>query len=96
MGIPVNPDGWAVKSNNFSGLQIVPVRIRTVFKAFDGYVGKSKSGEVRKADERGLRAVAGGQSALIDVRLKPVEEIIERGEGWNSEFKVQGARFAAC
>jgi hypothetical protein len=30
--------------------------------------------------ERGLRAVAGGQSALIDVRLKPVEQIIERGE----------------
>jgi len=36
---------------------------------------------VRKAVERGLRAVAAGQSALIDVRLKPVEEIVQRGEG---------------
>ena len=26
-------------------------------------------------------AVAAGQSALIDVRLKPVEEIVQRGEG---------------
>ena len=29
-------------------------------------------GEVRKAVERGLRAVAGGQSALLDIRLKTV------------------------
>jgi hypothetical protein len=33
---------------------------------------------VRKAVERGLRAVAGGQLALIDVRLKSVEQIVER------------------
>jgi hypothetical protein len=36
---------------------------------------------VRKAVERGLRAVAGGQVALLDIRLKPVEQIVERGEG---------------
>jgi thiamine pyrophosphate-dependent acetolactate synthase large subunit-like protein len=53
-----------------------------IIKAFDGY-GETveEPAEVRKAVERGLRAVAGGQSALLDVRLKPVEEIIERTEG---------------
>jgi thiamine pyrophosphate-dependent acetolactate synthase large subunit-like protein len=51
-------------------------------KAFDGYGEKvEEPGEVRKATERGLRAVAAGQCALIDVRLKPVEEIVQRGEG---------------
>ena len=51
-------------------------------KVFDGYGEKvEEPGEVRKAVERGLRAVAGGQLAIIDVRLKPVEQIVERGEG---------------
>jgi acetolactate synthase-1/2/3 large subunit len=83
-GIPrYYPDGWAVKSNNFSGLHIVPCpEYSTIVKAFDGYGEKvEEPGEVRKAVERGLRAVAAGQSALIDVRLKPVEEIVQRGEG---------------
>jgi acetolactate synthase-1/2/3 large subunit len=83
-GIPkYYPSGWAVKSNNFSGLHIVPCPdYATIVKAFDGYGEKvEEPAEVRKAVERGLRAVAGGQLALIDVRLKPVEEIVERGEG---------------
>src|SRR5918996_71411 len=83
-GIPkYYPNGWAVKSNNFSGLHIVPCpEYSTIVKAFDGYGEKvEEPSEVRKAVERGLKAVAAGQSALIDVRLKPVEEIIERGEG---------------
>lgn len=83
-GIPrYYPEGWAVKSNNFSGLHIVPCpEYSTIVKAFDGYGEKvEEPAEVRKAVERGLRAVAAGQSALIDVRLKPVEEIIQRGEG---------------
>jgi thiamine pyrophosphate-dependent acetolactate synthase large subunit-like protein len=83
-GIPrYYPDGWAVKSNNFSGLHIGPCpEYATIVKAFDGYGEKvEEPGEVRKAVERGLRAVAAGQSALIDVRLKPVEEIVQRGEG---------------
>ena len=83
-GIPkYYPGGWAVKSNNFSGLHIAPCPdYATIVKAFDGYGEKvEEPGEVRKAVERGLRAVAGGQLALIDVRLKPVEQIIERGEG---------------
>jgi thiamine pyrophosphate-dependent acetolactate synthase large subunit-like protein len=53
-----------------------------IAKAFDGYGEKvEEPGEVRSAIERGLRAVVQGQLALIDVRLKPVEQIIERGEG---------------
>jgi acetolactate synthase I/II/III large subunit len=83
-GVPkYYPGGWAVKSNNFSGLHIAPCpEYAQLMKAFDGYGEKvEEPGEVRKAVERGLRAIAGGQSALIDVRLKPVESIIERGEG---------------
>jgi len=83
-GIPrYYPDGWAVKSKNFSGLHIVPCpEYAQIIKAFDGYGEKvEEPGEVRKALERGLRAVAGGQSALLDIRLKPVEQIVERGEG---------------
>lgn len=83
-GIPkYYPEGWAVKSGNFSGLHIVPCpEYSQLMKAFDGYGEKvEEPAEVRKAVERGLRAVAGGQSALLDIRLKPVEQIVERGEG---------------
>lgn len=83
-GIPkYYPDGWAVKSKNFSGLHIKPCpEYAEIMKAFDGYGEKvEEPGDVRKAVERGLRAAAGGQAALLDIRLKPVEEIIERGEG---------------
>jgi acetolactate synthase I/II/III large subunit len=78
-GIPkYYPDGWAVKSKNFSGLHIVPCpEYSTIVKAFDGYGERvEEPGEVRKAVERGLKAIAGGQSALLDVRLKPVEQIV--------------------
>jgi acetolactate synthase-1/2/3 large subunit len=77
------PGGWAVKTKQFSGLHIAPCPdYATIAKAFDGYGEKvEEPDDVRKAVERGLRAVAGGQLALIDVRLKPVEEIVERGEG---------------
>lgn len=80
-GVPrYYPDGWAVKTNNYSGLHIVPCPdYATIAKAFDGYGEKvEEPDEVRKAVERGLRAVAGGQLALIDIRLKPVEQIVER------------------
>jgi len=83
-GIPrYYPEGWAVKSKNFSGLHIAPCpEYSALMKAFDGYGEKvEEPGEVRKAIERGLRAVVGGQSALLDIRLKPVEDIVERGEG---------------
>jgi acetolactate synthase-1/2/3 large subunit len=83
-GIPkYYPGGWAVKSGNFSGLHITPCpEYSQMIKAWDGYGEKvEEPGEVRKAVERGLRAVAGGQSALLDIRLKTVESIVERGEG---------------
>ena len=83
-GIPrYYPNGWAVKSNNFSGLHISPCpEYSAMAKMFDGYGEKvEEPREVRKAIERGLRAVAGGQIAILDVRLKPVEQIVERGEG---------------
>jgi len=83
-GIPkYYPDGWAVKSGNFSGLHIKPApEYSQIIKAWDGYGEKvEEPGEVRKAVERGLRAIAGGQSALLDIRLKAVEDIVERGEG---------------
>ena len=83
-GIPrYYPNGWAVKSGNFSGLHIAPAPdYSQIIKAWDGYGEKvEEPGEVRKAVERGLRAIAGGQSAFLDVRLKPVEQIVERSEG---------------
>jgi acetolactate synthase-1/2/3 large subunit len=83
-GIPkYYPGGWAVKSGNFSGLHITPCpEYSQMMKAWDGYGEKvEEPGEVRKAVERGLRAVAGGQPALIDIRLKTVEQTVERGEG---------------
>ncbi len=83
-GVPkYYPGGWAVKSNNFSGLHITPCpEYSLLMKAFDGYGEKVEDpGDVRKAVERGLRAVAAGQSALLDIRLKTVESIVERGEG---------------
>jgi len=83
-GIPkYYPKGWAVKTRNFSGLHIAPCPdYATIAKAFDGYGEKvEEPAEVRKAVERGLRAVAAGQLALIDIRLRPVEQINDRGEG---------------
>ena len=83
-GIPkYYPGGWAVKSNNFSGLHMSPCpEYSTIIKAFDGYGERVEDpGAVRKAIERGLKAIAAGQSAFIDIRLKPVEQIVERGEG---------------
>lgn len=83
-GVPkYYPNGWAVKTNKFAGLNIAPCPdYATIAKAFEGYGEKvEEPGEVRKAVERGLRAVGAGQLALIDVRLRPVGEIKDRGEG---------------
>jgi acetolactate synthase I/II/III large subunit len=83
-GVPkYYPNGWAVKTKKFAGLDIAPCPdYSMIVKAFDGYGEKVEApGEVRKAVERGLKAVAAGQTALIDCRLRPVSEIAERGEG---------------
>lgn len=80
-GVPrYYPDGWAVKTNNFSGLHIVPCpEYSKIIEAFGGYGERvDEPGEVRKAIKRGLDALNKGQSALLDVRLKPVEESLNR------------------
>jgi acetolactate synthase-1/2/3 large subunit len=82
-GVPrYYPDGWAVKTNNYSGLHIVPCpEYSMIIKAFGGYGERvDEPGEVRAAIERGLDALRNGQSALIDVRLKPVADIIHRND----------------
>jgi acetolactate synthase I/II/III large subunit len=74
-GIPrYFPNGWAVKKNNFVGVTITPSPEYAVLaRAFDGYGEKvEEPGEVRKALERGLKAAAAGQVAVIDIRLDPV------------------------
>ena len=49
-----------------------------IARAFDGYGEKvEEPGEVRAAIQRGLKAVAGGQLALIDIRLASVLETTE-------------------
>ncbi len=76
-GIPrYFPDGKAVRTKNFVGISISPSPdYATIAKAFDGYGEKVEDpGEVRAALQRGLKAIAGGQVALIDIRLEPVNE----------------------
>ena len=80
-GIPkYYPDGWAVKSNNFSGLHIAPCPDYSVLvKAFGGH-GEcvQDPGELKAALDRGLEAIGDGRPALLDVWLKPVAEIVQR------------------
>ena len=68
------PDGWAVRGKKFVGISIAPSPdYGTIARAFDGYGEKvEEPGQVRAALKRGLKAVAGGQVALIDIRLEPV------------------------
>lgn len=74
-GIPrYFPDGWAARNKNFVGISIKPSPDYAMLpRVFDGYGEKVEDpGEVRPALERGLKAVAGGQVALLDIRLQPV------------------------
>jgi acetolactate synthase-1/2/3 large subunit len=68
------PEGWAVRTKNFVGISITPSPdYATLARAFDGYGEKvEEPGAVRGAIERGLKSVAAGQVALIDIRLEPV------------------------
>ena len=80
-GVPkYYPDGWAVKTGNYSGLHIAPCpEYSKIIEAFGGYGERvDDPAEVRKAIQRGLDALNKGQSALLDIRLKPVEETINR------------------
>jgi thiamine pyrophosphate-dependent acetolactate synthase large subunit-like protein len=55
-----------------------------IARAFEGYGEKvEEPGEVRAALQRGLKAVAGGQVALIDIRLAKAAETNERPDRAN-------------
>ena len=74
-GVPQHyPEGWAVKSQTFVGTSITPnPDYAALARAFGGFGEKvEKPGEVRAALLRGLQAVAAGQLALIDMRLRPI------------------------
>jgi len=79
------PDGFAVKNQDFIGISINPSPdYAMVARAFDGYGEKvEEPGEVRAALQRGLKAVAGGQMALIDIRLAKAAESNERPDRAN-------------
>ena len=74
-GIPkYYPEGWAVKTKTFVGTSISPSPdYAAIARAFSGHGEKvEEPRDVRPALERGLKAVASGQVALIDICLEPV------------------------
>jgi acetolactate synthase-1/2/3 large subunit len=68
------PEGWAMRTKTFVGTSITPSPdYAAIARAFEGYGERvEEPGEVRPALERGLKAIAGGQVALIDIWLEPV------------------------
>jgi acetolactate synthase-1/2/3 large subunit len=80
-GVPkYYPKGWATRTNTFVGTSIEPSPdYATLARAFNGYGEKvEEPGEVRAALQRGLKAIAQGQTALLDIRLAPVSETMDR------------------
>jgi acetolactate synthase-1/2/3 large subunit len=79
------PDGFAVKNQDFIGISINPSPdYAMIARAFEGYGEKvEEPGEVRAALQRGLKALSGGQMALIDVRLAKAAETNERPDRAN-------------
>jgi acetolactate synthase-1/2/3 large subunit len=79
------PEGFAVKNQDFIGISINPSPdYAMVARAFDGYGEKVEDpGEVRAALQRGLKAIASGQMALIDIRLAKAAETNERPDRAN-------------
>ena len=79
------PEGFAVKNQDFIGISINPSPdYAMVARAFEGYGEKVEDpAEVRAALQRGLKAVAGGQMALIDIRLAKAAETNERPDRAN-------------
>ena len=74
-GVPkYYPEGWGVKTETFPGTSIAPSPdYAAIVRAFDGYGEMvDDPAEVRPALERGLKAITGGQLALIDIRFEPV------------------------
>ncbi|HWP59263.1 MAG TPA: thiamine pyrophosphate-binding protein [Candidatus Acidoferrales bacterium] len=80
-GVPkYYPDGWAKRTDTYVGTSIAPSPdYATIVRAFDGYGEQvAEPGQVGAAFERGLKAIAQGQTALLDMRLAPVSETMER------------------
>jgi acetolactate synthase-1/2/3 large subunit len=79
------PDGFAVKNQDFIGISINPSPdYAMIARAFEGYGEKvEEPGEVRAALQRGLKAIAAGQMALIDIRLAKAAETNERPDRAN-------------
>jgi acetolactate synthase-1/2/3 large subunit len=74
-GVPRHyPDGWAVKIKTFIGTSITPPPDYAALVRIFGGHGETveQPGDVRPALERGLKALATGSVALVDMRLKPV------------------------
>jgi acetolactate synthase-1/2/3 large subunit len=68
------PDGWAARMKTFAGTSIMPPPdYAALARSFGGH-GETveQAGEVRPALERGLKALAAGSVALVDMRLEPV------------------------
>jgi acetolactate synthase-1/2/3 large subunit len=65
-----------VKSGNYSGTSISPnPEYSALAPIFGGYGEKvEKPEDVRAALERGLKAVASGKVALLDLRLQPIHD----------------------
>ncbi|MGB0574937.1 MAG: thiamine pyrophosphate-dependent enzyme [Alphaproteobacteria bacterium] len=76
------PGGNAVETGNYSGLHIGPApEYWKIIEAFGGYGERvDEPGDVRAAITRGLEAVEKGQAALIDIRLKPVADTVDRSD----------------
>jgi acetolactate synthase-1/2/3 large subunit len=74
------PNGNAVQTGNYSGLHIGPApEYWKIIEAFGGYGEKvEEPGEVRAAITRGLEAVSKGQAAFLDIRLRAVEDTVDR------------------
>jgi acetolactate synthase-1/2/3 large subunit len=74
-GVPRHyPDGWAAKTNSFVGTSITPPPdYAALARSFGGH-GETveQPGEVRHALDRGLKTLAAGSVALVDMRLEPV------------------------
>jgi acetolactate synthase-1/2/3 large subunit len=79
------PDGFAVKNQDFIGISINPSPdYAMIARAFDGFGEKVEDpAEVRAALQRGIKAIAGGQMALIDIRLAKAAENSERPDRAN-------------
>ena len=74
-GIPAHyPDGFAVRSKTFVGTSIAPnPDYAALAGAFGGYGEKvTDPGQVRPALERGLKSLASGRLAVIDMTLEPI------------------------